>query len=77
MEPTAEKTNDNSHETLTDRADESRTAPFYELEDAACHADEAQSVAQAAADRLDDPHVRMLARSLDELNDRLNELAYE
>ena len=48
-----------------------------ELEDAACHASELHEVVMAAADRLDDNHLYLAARSLEELNEGLNELAYK
>jgi len=48
-----------------------------ELEDVACHASEAQEVVMAAADRLDDNHLYLAARSLEELNESLNELAHK
>ena len=48
-----------------------------ELKDAACHASELHEVVMAAADRLDDNHLYLAARSLQELNEELNELAYQ
>ena len=48
-----------------------------ELEDAACHASELHEVVMAAADRLDDNHLYLAARSLQELNEELSELAYQ
>jgi hypothetical protein len=51
--------------------------PDHKLEDAACHASEVQEVVMAAADRHDDNHLYLAARSLSELNEEPNQLAYE
>jgi hypothetical protein len=52
-----------------------KEVPRDEINDASCHASELQEVVMDAADRHDDEHLYLAARSLAELNDRLNELA--
>ena len=49
--------------------------PEHELVDAACHASELQEVVFAAANRLDDNHLYLAARSLEELNENLASMA--
>jgi hypothetical protein len=56
--------------------DDTMTVLTRSLEDAACHASELHELVQAAADRLGDDHLYLAARSLQELNEDLNELAY-
>jgi len=57
--------------------DQSRTVHARKLIDMACHADELHHVIQAAADRHDDAHLRLAAKSLEQLNDKLNAVAYD
>ena len=47
----------------------------HELVDAACHASELREVVLAAADRLDDNHLYLAARGLEELNENLADMA--
>jgi len=55
--------------------DTTKEIPRNELDDASCHASEVQEVVQDAADRLDDNHLHLAARSLDELAENLDEIA--
>jgi hypothetical protein len=57
--------------------EQSRTVNARKLEELALDADEVHEVVQAAADRHDDPHLRLAAKQLDRLNDKLNKLTHE
>lgn len=54
--------------------EQTKEIPQHELEDASCHAAEVQEVVMDAADRHDDNHLYLAARSLKELNKRLDNI---